>query len=62
MELNEETWHIVKDTPKITGFAGDGTKPVPISEGEVEEILSQMKDGFQKPNQKFPSGSEITFE
>ncbi len=40
MELNEETWHIVKDTPKITGFAGDSTKPIPVSEREVEEIIS----------------------
>src|SRR5512136_3046150 len=48
MELNEETWHIVKDTPKITGFAGDSTKPAPISEKEVEEIMSQMKDGVSK--------------
>jgi len=45
MEMNEETWHIVKETPKITGFAGDGTKPVPITEGEVSDILSQMKEG-----------------
>ena len=52
MELNEETWHIVKDTPKITGFAGDGTKPVPISEKEVEEILSQMKEGVSKAKPK----------
>jgi transcriptional antiterminator NusG len=52
MELNEETWHIVKDTPKITGFAGDGTKPVPISEKEVDEILSQMKEGVTKAKAK----------
>ena len=45
MELNGETWHIVKDTPKITGFAGDSTKPIPILEKEVEEIMSQMKEG-----------------
>ena len=52
MELNEETWHIVKDTPKVTGFAGDGTKPIPISEKEVEEILSQMKEGVAKVKAK----------
>jgi transcriptional antiterminator NusG len=52
MELNEETWHIVRETPKITGFAGDGTKPIPISEKEVEEILSQMKDGVTKAKSK----------
>ena len=52
MELNEETWHIVRETPKITGFAGDGTKPIPISETEVEEIQSQMKDGSTKAKSK----------
>ena len=52
MELNEETWHIVKDTPKVTGFAGDGTKPIPISGKEVEEILSQMKEGVSKVKAK----------
>jgi transcriptional antiterminator NusG len=61
MELNEETWHIVKDTPKITGFAGDGTKPVPISGGEVEEILSQMKEGVSKakPKVSFAVGDSV---
>jgi transcriptional antiterminator NusG len=52
MDLNEETWHIVKDTPKITGFAGDSTKPSPISEREVEEILSSMKEGVSKAKPK----------
>lgn len=52
MELNEETWHIVKGTPKITGFAGDRTKPIPISEKEVEEIISQMKEGVSKAKPK----------
>ncbi|MGQ9646160.1 MAG: transcription termination/antitermination protein NusG [Thermodesulfobacteriota bacterium] len=52
MELNEETWHIVKDTPKITGFAGDSTKPIPISEKEVEEIMSSMKEGVAKAKSK----------
>src|SRR5512135_3540652 len=56
MELNEETWHIVKDTPKITGFAGDGTKPVHISEKEVEGILSQMKEGVAKAKPKISFG------
>jgi transcriptional antiterminator NusG len=61
MELNEETWHIVKDTPKITGFAGDSTKPVPLSEKEVEEILSQMKEGVSKarPKVSFNIGDSI---
>ena len=52
MVLNEETWHIVRDTPKITGFAGDGTKPIPMSDKEIEEILSQMKEGGAKAKPK----------
>jgi transcriptional antiterminator NusG len=61
MELNEETWHIVKETPKITGFAGDGTKPVPITEDEVEGILSQMKEGVSKVKSKvsFNAGDSV---
>jgi transcription termination/antitermination protein NusG len=61
MELNEETWHIVKDTPKITGFAGDSTKPIPISEREVEEILSGMKEGVSKakPKVSFNVGDSV---
>jgi len=61
MELNEETWHIVKSTPKITGFAGDSTKPIPLSEKEVEEILAQMKEGVSKakPKVSFNVGDSV---
>lgn len=61
MELNEDTWHIVKDTPKITGFAGDSTKPLPISEKEVEEIMSTMKEGVSKAKSKvsFNAGDSV---
>ena len=61
MELNEETWHIVKETPKNTGFAGDSIKPPPLSEKEVAEIISQMKDGVSKakPKVSFNSGDSV---
>jgi transcription termination/antitermination protein NusG len=61
MELNEETWHIVKDTPKVSGFAGDGIKPIPISEKEVGEILSQIKEGGSKvkPKISFNVGDSV---
>ncbi len=61
MELNEETWHIVRQTPKITGFAGDGTKPIPLSDKEVEEILAQMKEGVAraKPKVSFNVGDSV---
>lgn len=53
MNLTDETWHLVKNTPKITGFiGGSGTRPAPISEKEVEKILSQMEEGVEKPRPK----------
>ncbi len=53
MEMNDETWHLVKNTPKVTGFVG-GTRhhPTPISKQEVEKIMSQMKEGGEKPRPK----------
>ena len=54
MELNNETWHVVKDTPKVTGFVGGtATKPTPISEKEVQNILHQIQEGVEKPRPKF---------
>jgi len=46
MELNEETWHLVKETPKVTGFVGDRSNPVAIPDQEVEEIKNQMSEGL----------------
>jgi transcriptional antiterminator NusG len=53
MELNDETWHIVKNTPKVTGFIGSRTEPTPISDSEVEEIVQQINEGVLKPKPKF---------
>ncbi len=53
MELNDESWHLVKSTPKVTGFVGgSANKPTPISEKEVEKIMQQMQDGVEKPRPK----------
>ena len=50
MEMNDESWHLVKSTPKVTGFVGGtANKPSPISEKEVEKIMQQMQDGVEKP-------------
>ncbi len=49
MELNDETWHIVKGTPKVTGFVGGATNPPPISDEEVARMTQRMKDGEEKP-------------
>jgi len=44
LELDDETWHLVRSTPRVTGFVG-GTKPIPIPEEEVEIILQQLEKG-----------------
>ena len=61
MALTDESWHIVQDTDKVTGFLGGKTKPVPISEDEVQKILSRMEDGKEKPKPKFffEEGDEV---
>ncbi len=56
MEMTDGAYHLVKDTPKVTGFLGSGTRPVPISEKEALRILSQVQEGVERPK---PS---ITFE
>lgn len=53
MEMNDDTWHLVKSTSKVTGFiGGTATKPTPITEKEVEKILQQMQEGVEKPRPK----------
>ena len=61
MELNDETWHLVKDTPKVTGFVGGKTSPAPISEEEVARVKAQMEEGIKKPKPKFhfEEGDEV---
>jgi transcriptional antiterminator NusG len=53
MEMDDETWHIVRNTPKVTGFIGGRMKPTPIPEKEVEEIVQQINEGVLKPKPKF---------
>ncbi|GAA5173110.1 transcription termination/antitermination protein NusG [Viridibacterium curvum] len=53
MEMDDETWHLVKSTPKVTGFVGGtANKPSPISVKEVEAIMQQMQEGVEKPRPK----------
>lgn len=62
MEINDDSWHLVKNTPKVTGFVGGtATKPTPISEKEVEKIMQQMQEGAEKPRPKvlFENGEMV---
>ena len=53
MIMDDDTWHLVKHTNKVTGFVGGGkTRPSPISEAEVQKIVSQMQEGTEKPRHK----------
>ena len=53
MEMTDESWHLIKNTPKVTGFlGGSAMKPTPISEKEVQNILQQMQAGVEKPRPK----------
>ncbi|MGC2166411.1 MAG: transcription termination/antitermination protein NusG [Gallionella sp.] len=53
MDMTDETWHLVKSTPKVTGFlGGSAMKPTPISEKEVQNIMQQMQAGVEKPRPK----------
>lgn len=56
MDLSDESWHLVKNTPKVTGFLGGGGRPVPITQREAERIMHQVQEGIERPK---PS---ITFE
>lgn len=56
MDLTDESWHLVKNTPKVTGFLGNKGQPSPISAAEADRILRQVQEGVERPK---PS---ITFE
>ncbi len=53
MEMTDDSWHLVKSTPKVTGFiGGTATRPAPISQKEVDTILNQVQTGGEKPKPK----------
>ena len=56
MDLTDESWHLVKNTPKVTGFLGSRGRPTPITEAEAQRIIHQVQEGVERPK---PS---ITFE
>jgi transcriptional antiterminator NusG len=61
MELNEESWHLVKNTPKITGFVGGSTNPPCVPEEEVKKITAQIDEGALRPKPKvlFEEGENV---
>jgi len=61
MKLTDETYHLVKNTPKVTGFLGSGKKPTPVSEIEVKRILGQMEEGVERvvPEIRFDIGEKV---
>lgn len=54
MEMNDDTWHLVKGVPKVSGFiGGSGNEPTPITQAEVNEIVGRMQDSTEKPKPKY---------
>ncbi len=49
MELTDDAWHLVKNTPKVTGFLGEKNRPTPIRESEAQRMLKQVQDTAEKP-------------
>jgi transcriptional antiterminator NusG len=59
--LTDEAYHLIKNTPKVTGFLGSESKPVPIPDSEADRILSQVQDGVEhpKPTVSFEIGEQV---
>ena len=53
MDMTDDAWHVVKNTPKVTGFVGAGAKPTPLSKDEVEQILTQVKTAAERAGTSF---------
>jgi transcription termination/antitermination protein NusG len=61
MDLTDEAYHLIKNTPKVTGFLGTDNKPMPISETEAQQILHQVQEGIDrpKPSVSFEIGEQV---
>ena len=61
MDLTDEAYHLIKNTPKVTGFLGADKKPMPISEGEAQRIMNQVQEGIErpKPSISFEVGEQV---
>jgi transcription termination/antitermination protein NusG len=56
MEMDDDTWHVVRSTPRVTGFVGSGQTPSPLSEAEVDSIINRVTTSADRPKPK------VTFE
>ena len=61
MQMSDQAWHVVRNTPKVTGFVGAGSKPTPLTQEEVDQILHQVTDAAEKPKPKysFEKGDQV---
>mgnify|MGYP006148150609 CR=1 FL=1 len=61
MDLSDEAYHLIKNTPKVTGFLGSGSKPMPVSEREVARIIGAIEEGVErpKPTISFEIGEQV---
>ena len=53
MKMTDETWYLVRNTPKVTGFVGQGSKPTPLTEAEVNEVVHRVSSADEKPKPRF---------
>ena len=61
MEMTDEAYHLIKNTPKVTGFLGSDNKPMPLSDAEAERIIHQVQEGIErpKPSVSFEVGEQV---
>ena len=61
MEMTDQTWHLIKDTPKVTGFLGTKTRPSPITDAEADRIIKQSAEGVERarPAILFEIGEQV---
>jgi transcriptional antiterminator NusG len=61
MELTDDAWHLIKNTPKVTGFLGTKLRPTPISEAEADRIMKQAQEGVEHPRRSviFEVGEQV---
>jgi transcriptional antiterminator NusG len=53
MEMSDAAWHVVKNTPKVTGFVGNGRKPTPLTQDDVDRIVHHVTSAKEKPKPKY---------